>query len=705
MAKRSNGDNQSGGSSRAAKKRAKRRQQQELQQKKTPMNEEDSEIISDSPSSNKISKDSSGKRKKKIKFDLPLGDSDNEEAKRKVPEKKRKKKSKEKQEETGERNDGMELSAAAGGGSGFMSADYIIDEMLSQLNPYEILFPEKLLALEDANQDNVGNGGDPNPLELILSITAEKRARAVFNSILAPSGITADKFYQTYFEKKPFVISKSKNLAQEGDDDEDVADEEELKLHRSRFDGFLSKEKIKDSITNNLMMYGKDLNVTNYCKTIHGGGKARITLDQLPNMPDGGGVRGDEEPEYIAAETKDVFENFESGCTVRLLCPQKHNDEVHSLLSNMECEFGCMVGSNAYLTPGGSQNQGFAPHYDDIEALVLQLEGYKRWLVYPPFSKVATLPRESSKDFTEDDMKDVRPVIDIELGPGDVLYMPRGWIHQANTCRSKHHSLHLTVSSWQHWSWADYLEIIIPEALNAATVKATSLRSGLPRNFLSYMGTMHEQIDETSENMPEALRQLADNTNDDGEGEEKEIDHDEERRKKRILRLQEAFKNDAKKKIMRVCKEALSMVSTGCDQISKQFLSDRQPPAFTPEELKLMSESRVENGGKIWPNTMVRLAKPGIAHLVIEEDKAVLYHSADNSRVYHETPLSPLEFEIDDAPALEALLTTVEPHWICVQDLIHGDIEDKMEIAQSLFDEGILAMYQGELPDMSVETG
>lgn len=245
----------------------------------------------------------------------------------------------------------------------------------------------------------------------------------------------------------------------------------------------------------------------------------------------------------------------------------------------------------------------------------------------------------------------------------------------------------------------------MPEALNAATVKATSLRSGLPRNFLSYMGTMHEQIDENSENMPEALRQLAENTKDGGEGEEKDIDHDEERRKKRILRLQEAFKNDAKKKIMRVCKEALSMVSTGCDQIAKQFLSDRQPPAFTPEELKLMSESRVENGGKIWPNTMVRLAKPGIAHLVVEDDKAVLYHSADNSRVYHENPLSPLEFEIDDAPALEALLTTVEPHWICVQDLIHGDIEDKMDIAQSLFDEGILAMYQGEKPDMSVETG
>ncbi len=33
-----------------------------------------------------------------------------------------------------------------------------------------------------------------------------------------------------------------------------------------------------------------------------------------------------------------------------------------------------------YLTPPGSQ--GFAPHYDDIEAFVMQLEGKKLWKIY-----------------------------------------------------------------------------------------------------------------------------------------------------------------------------------------------------------------------------------------------------------------------------------------------------------------------------------
>jgi hypothetical protein len=36
-----------------------------------------------------------------------------------------------------------------------------------------------------------------------------------------------------------------------------------------------------------------------------------------------------------------------------------------------------------------------------------------------------------------------------------------------------------------------------------------------------------------------------------------------------------------------------------------------------------------------------------------------------------------MEFEMDDAPALELLLTMVEPIWICVQDFIHDDTKEK----------------------------
>ena len=51
------------------------------------------------------------------------------------------------------------------------------------------------------------------------------------------------------------------------------------------------------------------------------------------------------------------------------------------MLAGLESYFRTVIGCNAYLTPPGAQ--GFAPHSDDIDAFVLQMEGSKRcafWL-------------------------------------------------------------------------------------------------------------------------------------------------------------------------------------------------------------------------------------------------------------------------------------------------------------------------------------
>lgn len=51
------------------------------------------------------------------------------------------------------------------------------------------------------------------------------------------------------------------------------------------------------------------------------------------------------------------------------------------MLGTLELFFRTAVGCNAYLTPPG--RQGFAPHSDDIDAFILQLEGSKRWDLFP----------------------------------------------------------------------------------------------------------------------------------------------------------------------------------------------------------------------------------------------------------------------------------------------------------------------------------
>ncbi|EDO39117.1 predicted protein, partial [Nematostella vectensis] len=77
-----------------------------------------------------------------------------------------------------------------------------------------------------------------------------------------------------------------------------------------------------------------------------------------------------------------VWDFYNNGCSVRLLNPQSFSHPVWKLTSLLQEYFGCFVGANTYLTPPGTQ--GFAPHYDDIEAFIIQLEGKKHWRLYNP---------------------------------------------------------------------------------------------------------------------------------------------------------------------------------------------------------------------------------------------------------------------------------------------------------------------------------
>jgi lysine-specific demethylase/histidyl-hydroxylase NO66 len=146
--------------------------------------------------------------------------------------------------------------------------------------------------------------------------------------------------------------------------------------------------------------------------------------------------------------------------------------------------------------------------------------------------------------------------------------------------------------------------------------------------------------------------------------------------------------------IIPVLLQAYEMIDAACDEMAKRFMSDRQPPALNKVELAQTNQAdgEDEDTKEILPNTKCRLARPGIARLILEDDKSVVYHCADNARVFHDKPLNPLEFEMDDGAALEQLLTVVEPNWILVNDLFHDTIEDKVAIAQCLYDEGVLAI-------------
>ena len=84
------------------------------------------------------------------------------------------------------------------------------------------------------------------------------------------------------------------------------------------------------------------------------------------------------------------------------------------------------------------------------------------------------------------------------LNPGDILYVPRGWVHQGE-CLAGEHSLHVTVSTYQKNAWADLLEKIVPRALETAIKENVEFRRGLPTDYKMYMGVTNSDREDMAE--------------------------------------------------------------------------------------------------------------------------------------------------------------------------------------------------------------
>jgi hypothetical protein len=110
----------------------------------------------------------------------------------------------------------------------------------------------------------------------------------------------------------------------------------------------------------------------------------------------------------------------------------------------IEADFDHPAHANVYLTPGGCR--GFTPHYDTHEVFVLQIAGEKRWRIDAP---PAPLPHHS-QPFSAQPQQPTRQVLEVDLRPGDLLYLPRGFIHSTATSRtsSLHVTLGITVFTW-----------------------------------------------------------------------------------------------------------------------------------------------------------------------------------------------------------------------------------------------------------------
>jgi ribosomal protein L16 Arg81 hydroxylase len=137
-----------------------------------------------------------------------------------------------------------------------------------------------------------------------------------------------------------------------------------------------------------------------------------------------------------------VLAQFADGATIVLQGLHRLWPPVIDFVRAMVDDIGHPVQANAYVTP--PQNRGFDPHYDVHDVFVLQTTGHKHWTVHEPVhtDPLATQPWTEHRAAIARRVED-QPVIDTVLGPGDALYLPRGWVHSARALGGV--SIHLTI--------------------------------------------------------------------------------------------------------------------------------------------------------------------------------------------------------------------------------------------------------------------
>ncbi|MDT5342397.1 MAG: hypothetical protein QOE52_1581 [Mycobacterium sp.] len=134
-----------------------------------------------------------------------------------------------------------------------------------------------------------------------------------------------------------------------------------------------------------------------------------------------------------------VRNDFADGYTIVLDGVEQYVRAVGILARSIEVELNFPIQVNTYITPPGQT--GLAPHYDDHDVLVLQVQGSKIWHLYVGADRP---PREIQRDKEKAVAVEGLPTpTDVRLEAGDVLYVPRGRVHEAETASEP--SIHLTV--------------------------------------------------------------------------------------------------------------------------------------------------------------------------------------------------------------------------------------------------------------------
>jgi ribosomal protein L16 Arg81 hydroxylase len=211
-----------------------------------------------------------------------------------------------------------------------------------------------------------------------------------------------------------------------------------------------------------------------------------------------------------------LFTPYLDGCSVVLNHGDLLSPWIASLSQDLQKEFP-HVYANCYLTPPDSQ--AVSPHADDRDVLVLQLVGSKQWKVYQRVPVPYPYPHEQvgkDKVPVPQSVLDGPLCIDKTLQPGDVLYMPRGFVHEAHSPPNEL-SFHITIALATHdWSLAGMISMETERLMTQVIdYRRSVLPCGDPKDLQTQLDRAMDMLKEkiTVESITVKLKRRLDNHN------------------------------------------------------------------------------------------------------------------------------------------------------------------------------------------------
>lgn len=207
-----------------------------------------------------------------------------------------------------------------------------------------------------------------------------------------------------------------------------------------------------------------------------------------------------------------VIQLLRDGATLALSGLEKYWQPTRDFCRSLTFETGIRVDAVAFLTPPSAA--GFSFHPDWQSVLIAQVEGSKKWTLKPPVSEAAVgrtalgggRPGQYTPD--ENQVASLPTELEVTLHPGDVLWIPSGWLHAGNT--EQDISLHLSFgfSSFDRgWLSRQLVEFI---CTSEKVAQLHRLGEQLPWGCVHDSGVLARVISEAASELSSMLAQMED---------------------------------------------------------------------------------------------------------------------------------------------------------------------------------------------------